>query len=62
MKTLGFLFVALILFVFSPVGDWVTNNTPEWVCAVILCVGFPAGFYGLLKLLFTYAGRHPDND
>ena len=55
MKTLGFLFAGSILFGFSPAADWLIANTPDWVSALIVVVGLPAGFYGLVKLLFTFA-------
>jgi len=55
MKLVGFLLLAGFIFAFSPAADWLALNTPTWVGALILVIGLPAGVYGLLKILFTFA-------
>lgn len=54
MKTLGFIFIAGFIFVFSPASDWLIQNTPDWVSGLIVVVGVPAALYGLFKLLWTF--------
>ena len=55
MKTLTILFVASIIFAFSPGSDWLIQNTPDWVSGLIVVVGVPSAFYGLFKLLWVCA-------
>ena len=55
MKTLSVVFIAGLLFVFSPVADWVAVNTPDWVGALILVVGLPWGAYAFFRMLFRFA-------
>ena len=53
MKTLTVLLIAGFIFAFSPAADWLALNTPDWVGALILCIGVPCAIYALMKLLFT---------
>ena len=55
MKALTVVFVAGLLFAFSPAGDWVAVNTPDWVGALILLIGLPSGVYALFKMLYKFA-------
>jgi len=55
MKLVGFLLIAGFIFAFSPAADWLALNTPTWVGALILVIGFPVGILALLKILFTFA-------
>jgi hypothetical protein len=55
MKVLTIVFVAGLLFMFSPAGDWLAVNTPDWVGALILLIGLPWGAYAFFKMLFKFA-------
>ena len=55
MKTLIVIFIAGLLFVFSPAADWLAVNMPDWVGALILLVGLPWGVYAFFRMLFRFA-------
>jgi uncharacterized protein involved in cysteine biosynthesis len=55
MRLVGFFLIAGFIFAFSPAADWMARNTPDWVGALILVIGFPLGLVALLKILFTFA-------
>jgi uncharacterized protein involved in cysteine biosynthesis len=55
MKLASFLLFAGFIFAFSPAADWLARNTPDWVGALIVVIGFPVAILALLKILFTFA-------